>query len=160
MALDGKEVILTAEGKQKLEDELKWREGEERDRITEAIRVARGFGDLSENSEYDDAKDDQAANEARIAAIKQQLANAVVVEAPRRSNSITFGHTVTVVDDSGRERSFILVGTAEADPKQGKISNESPLGKALFGHRKGETVQFISPSGKTLHYTINNIESK
>lgn len=158
--METKGYVLTAEGKQKLEEELKWREGEERERITEAIRVARGFGDLSENSEYDDAKDDQAANESRIGVIKQQLANAVVVEAPTRSNAITFGHTVTVEDAKNRERTFTLVGTAEADPKQGKISNESPLGKALFGHRKGETISFLSPSGKTLTYTITNIEAK
>lgn len=157
---NSKGVVLTAEGMQKLREELKWREGEERERITESIKVARGFGDLSENSEYDDAKDDQAANESRISEIKAQLANAVVVDAPKRTGSITFGHIVTVVDANGRERTFILVGTAEVDPKQGKISNESPMGKALFGHRKGEEVSFLSPSGKTLTYTISNVESK
>ena len=155
--MDSKGIILTPEGKQKLEEELRWREGEERERITEAIKVARDFGDLSENSEYDDAKDDQAANESRIGVIKQQLANCTVVDAPRRSNTITFGHTVTVIDDKGRERTFTIVGTAEADPKQGKISNESPLGKALFGHRKDEQVSFLSPSGKALHYTITGV---
>ena len=155
--METKGIVLTAEGKQKLEDELKWREGEERARITEAIKVARDFGDLSENSEYDDAKDDQAANEARISVLRQQLANCTILETPRRSSVITFGHKVTVEDAQGRERAFTLVGTAEADPKQGKISNESPMGKALFGHKKGETVSFLSPTGKTLKYTITNI---
>ena len=158
--MDGKSTSLSPDGKKKLEEELKWRETEERERITEAIKVARDFGDLSENSEYDDAKDDQAANESRISVIKQQLANCIIVDAPTRSNTITFGHTVTVLDDKGRQREFTIVGTTEADPKQGKISNESPMGKALFGHRKDETVSFLSPSGKTLHYTIVNVETR
>lgn len=156
--METKEYVLTPEGKKELEDELKWREGDERDRITEAIKVARGFGDLSENSEYDDAKDSQAANEERISEIKQMLANASVVSAPKNNKTVDFGHVVTVEDANSRERTFKLVGTAEADPKQGKISNESPMGKALFGHRKGETVSFLSPSGKTLTYKILNIE--
>ena len=158
--MESKGIVLTPEGKQKLEDELKWREGEERARITEAIKVARDFGDLSENSEYDDAKDDQAANEARIGVLKAQLANCTVVEAPRRSSAITFGHTVTVIDEKGRERMFTLVGTAEADPREGRISNESPMGKALFGRHKDEEVSFLSPSGKTLRYVIKKIETK
>ena len=155
-----KEIVLTPEGKQKLEDELKWREGAERERITEAIKVARDFGDLSENSEYDDAKDEQAANENRISVLKQQLANCIVVEAPKRGGRISIGHQVTVVDASGKEREFTIVGTAEADPKSGKISNESPMGKALMDHKKGDEVSFISPSGKTLIYTVLKVESR
>lgn len=154
-----KEIVLTPEGKRKLEDELKWREGEERDRITEAIKVARDFGDLSENSEYDDAKDEQAANENRISVLKQQLANCVVIETPRRGGRISIGHVVTVSDVNGKERVFTLVGTAEADPKNGKISNESPMGKALMDHKKGDEVSFLSPSGKTLTYTVLKVES-
>lgn len=155
-----KEIVLTAEGKQKLEDELKWREGEERERITEAIKVARDFGDLSENSEYDDAKDEQAANENRISVLRQQLANCIVVEAPRKGGRISIGHVVTVVDAKGKEREFVIVGTAEADPKNGKISNESPMGKALMDHKKGDEVSFLSPSGKTLTYTVLKVESR
>lgn len=155
-----KEIVLTAEGKQKLEDELKWREGEERERITEAIKVARDFGDLSENSEYDDAKDEQAANENRISVLRQQLANCIVVEPPRKGGRISIGHVVTVVDAKGKEREFVIVGTAEADPKNGKISNESPMGKALMDHKKGDEVSFLSPSGKTLTYTVLQVESR
>ncbi len=155
-----KEIVLTPEGKQKLEDELKWREGEERERITEAIKVARDFGDLSENSEYDDAKDEQAANENRISVLRQQLANCVVVDAPRKGGRISIGHLVTVVDAKGKEREFMLVGTAEADPKNGKISNESPMGKALLDHKKGDEVSFLSPSGKMLTYTVLKVESR
>ena len=155
-----KEIVLTPEGKQKLEDELKWREGEERERITEAIKVARDFGDLSENSEYDDAKDEQATNENRISVLRQQLANCVVVETPRKGGRISIGHVVTVVDAKGKEREFVIVGTAEADPKNGKISNESPMGKALMDHKKGDEVSFLSPSGKTLTYTVLKVESR
>lgn len=154
-----KEIVLTPEGKQRLEEELRWREGEERDRITEAIKVALDFGDLSENSEYDDAKDEQAANENRISVLKQQLANCVVVEPPRKGGRISIGHTVTVSDANGRERSFTIVGTTEADPKNGRISNESPMGKALMDHKKGDEVSFLSPSGKTLIYTVLKVES-
>jgi transcription elongation factor GreA len=155
-----KEIVLTPEGKQKLEDELKWREGAERDRITEAIKVARDFGDLSENSEYDDAKDEQAANESRIGVLKQQLANCVVVEPPKKGGRISIGHVITVADAKGKERVFTLVGTAEADPKSGKISNESPMGKALLDHKKGDEVSFLSPSGKTLTYAVLNVEAQ
>ncbi len=155
-----REIVLTPEGKQKLEDELKWRETEERERITEAIKVARDFGDLSENSEYDDAKDDQAANESRIGVLKQQLANCIVVEPPKKGGRITIGHVVTVLDAKGKEREFTIVGTAEADPKSGKISNESPMGKALIDHKKGDEVSFLSPSGKTLVYTVTKVESR
>lgn len=155
-----KEIVLTPEGKQKLEDELKWREGEERERITEAIKVARDFGDLSENSEYDDAKDEQASNENRISVLRQQLANCVVVDAPRKGGRISIGHQVTVVDAKGKEREFTIVGTAEADPKNGKISNESPMGRALMDHKKGDEVSFLSPSGKTLFYTVLKVESR
>ncbi len=155
-----KEIVLTPEGKQKLEDELRWRESEERERITEAIKIARDFGDLSENSEYDDAKDEQATNENRISVLKQQLANCVVVEAPKRGGRIGIGHVVTVLDAHGKERDFTIVGTAEADPKAGKISNESPMGKALLDHKKGDLVSFLSPSGKTLSYTVTKVEAR
>lgn len=155
-----KETILTPEGKRKLEEELKWREGEERERITEAIKVARDFGDLSENSEYDDAKDEQAQNENRISILKQQLANCTVIDTPKKGGRIGIGHVVTVADAAGKERVFTLVGTAEADPKAGKISNESPMGKALMDHKKGDEVSFLSPSGKKLSYTVLSVEGQ
>ena len=154
-----KETILTPEGKRKLEDELKWREGEERERITEAIKTARDFGDLSENSEYDDAKDEQATNENRISILRQQLANCVVIEAPKKGGRIGVGHVVKLQGADGRERVYSLVGTAEADPKEGKISNESPLGKALMDHKKGDEVSFISPAGKTIKYTVLDVQA-
>ena len=154
-----KSNYLTQEGKEKLEAELRWREGEERERITEAIKVARDFGDLSENSEYDDAKDEQAQNENRISILRQQLANSVLIDSPKKSNRIGIGHVVTLEDANGNERVYTLVGTAEADPKAGKISNESPLGKALLNHKKGDDVSFLSPTGKTIHYVVLNVQS-
>lgn len=156
--MDSKGYVLTPEGKKELEDELKWREGEERDRITEAIRTARGFGDLSENSEYDDAKDSQAVNENRINEIRSVLANSSIMDEPKNTKFVDFGHLVTVEGENGKVRTYKLVGTAEADPRANRISNESPMGKALFGHKKGETVSFLAPSGKKLSYTITDIQ--
>lgn len=154
-----KEIILTPEGKQKLEEELRWREGEERERITEAIKVARDFGDLSENSEYDDAREEQANNESRISILHHQLDNCVIIDSPRKGGRIGVGHVVTLEDEKGKQRVYTLVGSVEADPKAGKISNESPLGKALMDHKKGDKVSFLSPTGKTISYTVLEVES-
>ena len=117
--------ILTPEGRQKLEEELHYLETEKRAEVGERIKVAREFGDISENSEYDDAKNEQGMMEARIAEIGRILSEATVVEAPKRSSKVTIGSTVTV-DMGGRERVFTIVGGAEADVAAGKISNESP----------------------------------
>ena len=84
----------------------------------------------------------------------------MVVDAPRKGGRISIGHQVTVVDAKGKERELTLVGTAEADPKNGKISNESPMGKALMDHKKGDEVSFMSPSGKMLTYTVLKVESR
>ena len=157
---DAKNIVLTPEGRQKLVEELAYREGEKHDEIVERIKEARGFGDLSENSEYDDAKDEQAANENRIQVLKQQLANCVVVAAPTKGGRITIGHVVHLQDAAGKERVYTLVGTAEASPREGKISNESPLGKALLDHKTGDTVSFVSPAGKTLSYTVTAVEAR
>ena len=92
--------------------------------------------------------------------LRQQLANCVVVETPRKGGRISIGHVVTVVDANGKQREFTIVGTAEADPKGGKISNESPMGKALMDHKKGDEVSFLSPSGKTLRYTVLAVDGR
>ena len=133
--------ILTPEGRQKLEEELHYLETEKRAEVGERIKVAREFGDISENSEYDDAKNEQGMMEARIAEIGRILSEATVVEAPKRSSKVTIGSTVTV-DMGGRERVFTIVGGAEADVAAGKISNESPVGKALLGRKTGDIVVF------------------
>ncbi len=149
--------ILTQEGKEKLEEELHYLETEKRAEIGERIKVAREFGDISENSEYDDAKNEQGMMEARIAEISRILSEATVVNTPKRSSSVHIGSTVTV-DMGGRERVFTIVGGAESDAAAGKISNESPVGAALLGHKKGDKVQATGPTGREIDMTIEKIE--
>ena len=138
--------ILTPEGRQKLEEELHYLETEKRAEVGERIKVAREFGDISENSEYDDAKNEQGMMEARIAEIGRILSEATVVEAPKRSSKVTIGSTVTVV------------GGAEADVAAGKISNESPVGAALLGNKKGDEIETTGPTGRVIKMTILKIE--
>ncbi len=151
------EVVLTEEGKKKLEEELHFLETDKRDEVGERIRVAREFGDISENSEYDDAKNEQAFVEQRIAEINDILANAKVVDAPKAGNKVVIGSTVTLVDDSGRERVFTIVGGAEADTAEGKISNESPVGAAVLGHKKGDTIEYEGPTGRKLSFKLTKV---
>ena len=151
------EIVPTPEGKQKLEEELHFLETEKRAEVGERIRVAREFGDISENSEYDDAKNEQGLMEARIAQINDILSNAVLVEAPKRSNRVNIGSTVTV-DMGGRERVFTIVGAAEADVSSGKISNESPVGAALLGGKKGDHFTAEGPTGRVIEMDIVKIE--
>ena len=151
------DYILTPEGKEKLEQELHFLENDKRAEVGERIKVAREFGDISENSEYDDAKNEQAMLEARISEINQILSEATVVAAPKRSSKVNVGSTVTVQMGSG-ERVFTIVGGAEADTAAGKISNESPVGAALLGHKKGETVAAVGPTGREIVMTILKIE--
>ena len=148
------DVILTQEGKTKLEEELHYLETEKREEIGERIRVAREFGDISENSEYDDAKNEQAFLESRIAEINAILANAQIVDSPKKSNKAHIGSTVTLVDEKGRERVFTIVGGAEADAANGKISNESPLGRAVLGHKKDEEISYEGPTGRTMKFKL------
>ena len=128
--------ILTPEGRQKLEEELHYLETEKRAEVGERIKVAREFGDISENSEYDDAKNEQGMMEARIAEIGRILSEATVVEAPKRSSKVTIGSTVTV-DMGGRERIFTIVGGAEADVAAGKISNEVSCWRGASRQQEG-----------------------
>ena len=148
--------VLTQEGKEKLEQELHFLETEKRAEIGDRIRVAREFGDISENSEYDDAKNEQAANEARIAEITRILGEATIVEAPTESGRVNIGSRVTV-DMGGRERVFTIVGGAEANSAEGKISNESPVGKALMGAHTGDVVEVEMPAG-TMKYKVLEIQ--
>jgi transcription elongation factor GreA len=155
-----KETILTPEGRQKLEDELHYLETEKRAEVGERIRIARDFGDISENSEYDDAKNEQGLMEARIAEINQILANSTIVESPaKRSKKASIGSTVTLVTPEGRERVLTVVGSAEADPAAGRISNESPVGAAVIGHKKGDTIVTEGPTGRKLEFTLTKIEN-
>ncbi|MEF9877626.1 MAG: transcription elongation factor GreA [Gordonibacter sp.] len=149
--------ILTQEGKVKLEEELHYLETEKRAEMGERIKTAREFGDISENSEYDDAKNEQGMVEARIAEISRILSEATVVTAPKRSNKVNIGSVVTV-DMGGKERVFTIVGGAESDAAAGKISNESPVGSALLGHKKGDVVETTGPTGRDIVMTIVKIE--
>lgn len=151
------EIILTPEGRDKLRDELEWREGEKDAEIIAAIKEARDHGDLSENAEFDAAKEEQAQNAARIAEIRKILSNAKISEAS--GNMVSIGSTVTVQDDKGNTRSFKIVGTTETDSlaEPPQISNESPVGAALIGSAEGETVDYATPSGKKRSFKVVKI---
>ena len=154
--MDASQIVLTAEGRQKLVEELEWREGEKSREIIEHIKEARAFGDLSENSEYDAAKDKQAQNAARIAEIQAILANAQVA-ATTGDLTVSIGSTVSLIDPNGEVMEVTLVGTTETNSLEHKISNESPVGHAIIGHGEGDSVEVVTPSGKTRVYTIAKI---
>lgn len=154
--MDTKEIILTREGREKLEQELEERTGARRDEIIERLKEARGFGDLSENAEYDAAREEQARNESRINEIEQILAVARIADGDAMSVSI--GSKVEIEDERGKRLTFQIVGTTQTDSLNHLISNESPAGKAMIGHVAGDRVSFTTPSGKVRQYTITNIE--
>lgn len=154
--MDASQIVLTAEGRQKLVEELAWREGDYAKEIVEDIKEARAFGDLSENSEYDAAKDKQAQNAARIAEIQAILANAQIA-ASTGDLTVSIGSTVTLVDPNGELIEVTLVGTTETNSLEHKISNESPVGHAIIGHGEGDSVEVVTPSGKIRIYTIAKI---
>lgn len=158
MADPEKHNILTPEGLRRLEDELEHLKTVKRKEIAERIKASKEFGDISENAEYEDAKNEQAFIEGRILQLDQILRTARVVDnhnAP--TDTITVGATVRVKDlGSGEEISYTIVGSAEADPDQDRISNESPVGRALLGRRPGETVDVTVPAGK-LKYRVLKI---
>lgn len=154
--MDASQIVLTAEGRQKLVEELAWREGDYAKEIVEDIKEARAFGDLSENSEYDAAKDKQAQNAARIAEIQAIFANAQIA-ASTGDLTVSIGSTVTLVDPNGELIEVTLVGTTETNSLEHKISNESPVGHAIIGHGEGDSVEVVTPSGKTRVYTIAKI---
>ena len=146
-----KEILITKEGLEELKAELDFLKVEKREEIAEKIRVARSFGDLSENAEYDAAKNDQAALEQRITELKQMIENAVVVDESKiDTNTVNFGTRVTIVDldDEDEEQEvYTIVGTSESDPLNGRLSNESPVGAALLGAHVGDVVSAVTPGG-------------
>ncbi len=144
-----KTVMLTAEGLKQLEEELDLLKGEKRKEIAEKIKVARSYGDLSENSEYDDAKNEQAILEARIATIEATLKVAVVIDENEITDqAVHVGSLVKVENISmGREQEFRIIGSNESNPKENKISDESPVGKALLGKKVGDMVEVEVPAG-------------
>ena len=152
-----KKITMTQEGYDELVKELQWREGEERERIKNDIGTARGFGDLSENAEYDAARNAQAENEARILKLKHDIENAEVYDASRAVRGVVdIGSTVTVYDEDLKEEcEWRIVGSNEADIVSGKISDQSPVGKALIGHRAGDVITgVVEASGYNFTYRI------
>ncbi len=152
-----KKVLLTNEGLQKLQDELDNLKNVRRKENTEALKVAKSFGDLSENSEYDEAKNEQAEIEARIAEIENMLKNVEIIdEEGIGTDVVSAGTKVNVKDlDDGEVAEYLIVGSTEADPMKGKISDESPLGSALLGHKEGDVVVVEAPMGKIEYEVIS-----
>lgn len=152
-----KSVLLTAEGLKQLEDELDLLKGEKRKEIAEKIKVARSYGDLSENSEYDDAKNEQAILEARIATIEATLKVAVIIDENEISDqTVHVGSLVKVENISmGREFEYRIIGSNESNPKENKISDESPVGRALLGKKVGDMVEVEVPAGLMTFKILN-----
>ncbi len=155
-----KEVALTPEGQARLEQELIHLETVRRREVGERIKEAKEFGDISENSEYDDAKNEQAWVESRIIEVNQILAHATIIQAPKRKDKVTLGSKVELRDAETTEvHTYHLVGSAEADPVNAKISNESPVGQAVIGKKKGDIVRVTTPRGAVIEYEVVSISS-
>jgi transcription elongation factor GreA len=153
-----KDVILTPEGLQKLQAELDELSGNRRRQVADRIKEAREFGDISENAEYDDAKNEQAMLEQRIMQLQDRLRAAQVVDAKSVStDTVGVGSVVNVKDEKGGSLKFTIVGSAEAKPPD-KLSNESPVGKALMGRKRGEEVSVTLPNGKKRKFKITKID--
>ncbi|MGC4375871.1 transcription elongation factor GreA [Fictibacillus sp. Mic-4] len=147
-----KKHYMTLEGKEKLEKELEYLKTEKRKEVVERIKVARSFGDLSENSEYDAAKDEQAFVESRIVQLEKMIRNSVIIEDSQEApDTVTIGKSVKFVElPDGEEETYMIVGSAEADPFEGKISNDSPMAKSLLGKKIGDEVAVQTPGGEIL----------
>ena len=147
--MEEKEVILTQEGYDNLEKELNYLRTEKRAEIADRIKVALGFGDLSENSEYDEAKNAQASNEIRIAELENKLRYARIIDESEIDNKVVqVGNKVKILDiEYNEEIEYTIVGSTEVDLAQNRISNESPIGKALIGAKKNQTVEVNAPAG-------------
>ena len=153
-----KEYPMTQEGFDKLEVELEHLKTVRRPEVVEKIKVARSFGDLSENSEYDAAKDEQGFVEQEITKIEMMLRHAVIIEDDGSKSEVQVGRTVTFAEVPGNEEeSYKIVGSAEADPFEGKISNESPIAKALLGKKVGDEVNVPLPNGNEMRVKIVEI---
>ena len=155
-----KDVILTPEGLEMLKTELEELTTVKRREVAERIKDAREYGDISENSEYDDAKNEQAMLESRIANLEEKLRSAIVVDASELTTDVVqVGSQVKVKDgDSGKSETYTIVGSAEANPAEKKLSNESPVGRALIGHKAKDKVTVQLPNGKARQLTIQKIE--
>ena len=150
-------VPMTKAGAEKLKEELRWRQQEERPRIIQAISEARAHGDLSENAEYHAAKEQQSLNEGRISELEDKLGRAEIIDVSKLSgDTVKFGATVTLVDeDTEEEKKYMIVGDVEADVKLGRISISSPIARALIGKAIGDTVEVTAPGGAHAYEIIN-----
>ena len=143
-----KKFPMTQAGKEKLEQELEHFKTVRRPEVVERIKIARSFGDLSENSEYDAAKDEQAFVEGKITTLENMIRNAEIIEESDGGSEVTIGRTVTFIEiPDGEEEKYTIVGSAEADPFEGKISNESPIAKGLLGKAIGDEIVIQTPAG-------------
>ena len=153
-----KPVYLTTEGRAKLEAELEHIRSVRRREVADRIHSAKDQGDISDNAEYEDAKNEQAFVEGRILELESKLRNAVLIAGEHNSSGLVYlGCTVTIRDADGEVSKYTIVGSAEAKPAQGRISNESPVGHSLLGRRVGEEVPVRTPGG-VVNYTIVNVE--
>jgi len=153
-----KDVILTPEGLANLKSELDELTTKRRREVAQRIKEAREFGDISENAEYDDAKNEQAMLEARIAQLEDKLRSATIIDSSDLSTDVVrVGSVVAVTDEAGKKTKYTIVGSAEAKPAEMKLSNESPVGKALIGRKRGDEVAVTTPRGER-RLTITKIE--
>ena len=155
-----KDVLLTPEGLENLKKEIETLSTEKRREVAERIKEARDFGDISENSEFDDAKNEQAMLEARIATLEDKLRSASVIDSSELDNEVVrVGSLVNVKDEgSGKSLKYTIVGSTEANPSENKLSNESPVGKGLLGRKRNEVVKVQLPSGKARALKITKID--
>ncbi len=140
-------IYVTKEGLKKLEEELEYLRTVKRAEVAQRLHDAMGEGDIDENAEYDDAKNEQSFVEGRILTLEAMIKNAVIIQEGKHHNQIVLGSTVTVSEEGSEPETYYIVGSAEADPRQGRISNESPLGRALLGKRVGDSITINAPAG-------------
>ena len=155
-----KEIVLTPEGYEKLKREIEYLSTDKRREVADRIRIAREFGDIAENAEYDDAKNEQAMLEHKIATLEERLRSArVIKKAEVKKDEVSIGSKVKLKDmETNKAVEYHIVGSAEANPAEHKLSNESPVGKAIIGHKKGDVVEVAAPRGK-LTFKILGIEA-
>jgi transcription elongation factor GreA len=156
-----KDVILTPEGFKRLKGELDYLRTQRRREVAERIAAAREFGEIAENAEYDDAKNEQMMVEHRIAQLEERLVNARLIDTKRVDTSVvSLGSVVRLRDVDAKETiEYFIVGSAEANPAERKLSNESPVGRAIIGRKKGETVEVITPRGSKVKFKIMEIKA-
>ena len=146
--MEEKKIKYTVEGYEKLKEEYEYLKKVRRQEINELIKEARSFGDLSENSEYDEARDQQAKVESRILELEYLMKNAEIIDTDAVKNIVALGSTVIIKYKDGTEKKYDLVGSNEVDPFKGKISDRSPIGMAIIGHKKGDTVTIETRTGE------------